>query len=79
MWSKVTEVTVYFFLSVSKGRYLTKYTIFLDEIIIQPLTKAAEEDHPLNPNPNSQWQSFFKDNEVLLQVIILFNSIEYST
>ena len=54
---------------------MTKYTIFLDEIIIQPLTKAAEEDHPLNPNPNSQWQSFFKDNEVLLQVIILFNSI----
>ena len=26
------------------------------------------EDHPLNPNPDSQWQSFFKDNEVLLQV-----------
>ena len=39
-----------------------------EEIIIQPLEKAASEDHPLNPNPNSQWQSFFKDNEVLLQV-----------
>ena len=26
------------------------------------------EDHPLNPNPDSQWQSFFKDNEVLLQI-----------
>ena len=26
------------------------------------------EDHPLNPNPTSQWQSFFKDNEVLLQI-----------
>lgn len=41
---------------------------FADEIITQPLAKAAAEDHPLNPNPNSQWQSFFKDNEVLLQV-----------
>ena len=48
----------------------------LDEIITQPLAKAAAEDHPLNPNPNSQWQSFFKDNEVLLQVLhVLFVSL----
>ena len=26
------------------------------------------EDHPLNPNPSSQWGSFFKDNEVLAQI-----------
>ena len=26
------------------------------------------EDHPLNPNPESQWGSFFKDNEVLAQI-----------
>jgi len=26
------------------------------------------EDHPLNINPTSHWQSFFKDNEVLLQI-----------
>jgi hypothetical protein len=25
-------------------------------------------DHPLNPNPESNWTSFFKDNEVLLQI-----------
>ncbi|PSN44544.1 hypothetical protein C0J52_18385 [Blattella germanica] len=25
-------------------------------------------DHPLNSNPDSQWQTFFKDNEVLLQI-----------
>lgn len=30
--------------------------------------KEECEDHPLNPNPDSQWQSFFKDNEVLLQI-----------
>ena len=47
----------------------------LEEIIIQPLQKAASEDHPLNPNPNSQWQSFFKDNEVLLQVTSQLRSI----
>lgn len=25
-------------------------------------------DHPLNPNPDSRWQQFFRDNEVLLQI-----------
>merc|ERR1719209_1189367 len=31
-------------------------------------TSPAVEDHPLNTNPSSHWQSFFKDNEVLLQI-----------
>ncbi|KAK7076543.1 hypothetical protein SK128_012354 [Halocaridina rubra] len=26
------------------------------------------DDHPLNPNPDSRWMSFFKDNEVLSQI-----------
>ncbi|KAF4532117.1 hypothetical protein B566_EDAN004122 [Ephemera danica] len=25
-------------------------------------------DHPLNPNPDSEWQTYFRDNEVLLQI-----------
>lgn len=25
-------------------------------------------DHPLSINPDSQWQTYFKDNEVLLQI-----------
>lgn len=25
-------------------------------------------DHPLSNNPDSEWQTFFKDNEVLLQI-----------
>lgn len=25
-------------------------------------------DHPLSINPDSQWSTFFKDNEVLLQI-----------
>ena len=38
-------------------------------IVTGPEDKSPEvEDHPLNPNPTSQWQSFFKDNEVLLQI-----------
>ena len=49
-------------------RLMHTFINIAEEIIIQPLEKAASEDHPLNPNPNSQWQSFFKDNEVLLQV-----------
>merc|ERR1719369_2018055 len=31
-------------------------------------TSPVVEDHPLNTNPASQWQSFFKDNDVLLQI-----------
>uniref|UniRef100_A0A3Q2XC44 TBC1 domain family member 13 n=1 Tax=Hippocampus comes TaxID=109280 RepID=A0A3Q2XC44_HIPCM len=26
------------------------------------------EDHPLNPNPESRWNTYFKDNEILLQI-----------
>lgn len=54
----------------------TLYRQFLEEIIIKPgkeMHGVSEEsslasDHPLNPNPNSQWSAFFKDNEVLLQI-----------
>ncbi|XP_026541618.1 TBC1 domain family member 13 [Notechis scutatus] len=54
------------------------YAQFLKEMIIQPGIAKAElgvfredvtlDDHPLNPNPNSQWNAYFKDNEVLLQI-----------
>ncbi|XP_072422103.1 TBC1 domain family member 13 isoform X1 [Chiloscyllium punctatum] len=54
------------------------YAQFLKEMIIQPgIVKAnlgfiredvTLEDHPLNPNPDSRWNTYFKDNEVLLQV-----------
>ena len=43
---------------------------FSEEIVLRN-NSSEEADHPLNPNPNSQWQSFFKDNEVLLQVSAL--------
>ena len=29
---------------------------------------VTKEDHPLSINPDSKWQTFFKDNEVLLQI-----------
>jgi hypothetical protein len=40
------------------------YYQFVDEI----LAKAKIQDHPLSMDPDSQWQAFFKDNEVLLQI-----------
>ncbi|KAM6237453.1 TBC1 domain family member 13 isoform 4-T5 [Spheniscus humboldti] len=53
-------------------------TEFLKEMIIQPGIAKANlgvsredvtlEDHPLNPNPDSRWNTYFKDNEVLLQI-----------
>ena len=48
-----------------------------EEMVVEParLSKNGSgsgnnhvEDHPLNPNPESQWGSFFKDNEVLAQI-----------
>ncbi|XP_053381558.1 TBC1 domain family member 13-like [Mercenaria mercenaria] len=53
------------------------YVQFIDEMIIKPGTEASEnggvedvtfEDHPLNPNPESKWRAYFKDNEMLLQI-----------
>ncbi|XP_038601179.1 TBC1 domain family member 13 [Tachyglossus aculeatus] len=61
---------------LSKQREL--YSQFLKEMIIQPGIAKANmgvsredvtfEDHPLNPNPESRWNTYFKDNEVLLQI-----------
>jgi len=48
-------------------RQRESYRQLLEEIVLRN-NSSEEADHPLNPNPNSQWQSFFKDNEVLLQV-----------
>lgn len=50
-----------------------QFIFFLDEMIVMPGSKEANgdctyTDHPLNINPDSQWQTFFKDNEVLLQI-----------
>ncbi|XP_024081658.1 TBC1 domain family member 13 isoform X2 [Cimex lectularius] len=53
------------------------YRQFVDEMIVNPGESSDTEgdrvdvtysDHPLNLNPDSQWGTFFKDNEVLLQI-----------
>lgn len=46
------------------------YKQLVEEMIIATpeVNSPVMEDHPLNPNPASNWQSFFKDNEVLLQI-----------
>ncbi|KPI91891.1 TBC1 domain family member 13 [Papilio xuthus] len=38
---------------------------FNDEIIVSP---GGPADHPLNISPDSSWSTYFKDNEVLLQI-----------
>jgi hypothetical protein len=46
------------------------YKELIDEMILSnpEANSPVREEHPLNPNPNSSWQNFFKDNEVLLQI-----------
>lgn len=47
------------------------YEQFIDDMIISRdcgSPEALPDDHPLNSNPNSKWQVFFKDNDVLLQI-----------
>lgn len=57
------------------GNYLSTqrntYKKYVEEIIIHPgisHPKSTNVDHPLNENCDSQWMTFFKDNEVLLQI-----------
>jgi len=52
------------------------YDHFVEETMASPEQGNSEgsrsdvtlEDHPLNPKPDSKWQTFFKDNDVLLQI-----------
>lgn len=47
-----------------------EYANFVRDVIIRPghKTENNEMDHPLNSNANSEWSSFFKDNQVLVQI-----------
>lgn len=58
LWSQVTN----------EKRKL--YTQLVSEMILtSPEERSPDmDDHPLNLNPTSSWQSYFKDNEVLLQI-----------
>ncbi|XP_015596407.1 TBC1 domain family member 13 isoform X1 [Cephus cinctus] len=60
--------------TLSRKREL--YKTFIDDLIVMPGEADVDgervdvtlQDHPLNLNPDSKWQTFFKDNEVLLQI-----------
>ncbi|XP_022908310.1 TBC1 domain family member 13 [Onthophagus taurus] len=57
--------------TLEKNRRL--YKNFIDDLVVLPGTEDANGDnnfldHPLSCNPDSRWQTFFKDNEVLLQI-----------
>lgn len=42
------------------------YQQLIEEIIVSP--GGGPTDHPLSISPNSSWSTYFKDNEVLLQI-----------
>ncbi|XP_036148660.1 TBC1 domain family member 13 isoform X6 [Monomorium pharaonis] len=53
------------------------YNTFIEDLIVMPGGSNTDDkervdvtlhDHPLNLNPDSKWQTYFKDNEVLLQI-----------
>lgn len=53
------------------------YNTFIEDLIVMPGGSNTDDkervdvtsyDHPLNLNPDSKWQMYFKDNEVLLQI-----------
>ena len=55
--------------------HLTKqrnfYKNYVEDMVVHPDDvngKCSQVDHPLNDNPDSQWGTFFKDNEILLQI-----------
>lgn len=51
--------------TLTKKRQL--YKQFIEEIIVSPgVTESS--DHPLSIHPDSSWGTYFKDNEVLLQI-----------
>ncbi|XP_059609339.1 TBC1 domain family member 13 [Phlebotomus argentipes] len=52
--------------TLQKKRQL--YQQFIDEMIVSPGTSGGSLDHPLSDGPESAWSTFFKDNEVLLQI-----------
>ena len=63
-------VKIYFIMKITYSFMIT------EEMVVEPArlskkNKGEENhvaDHPLNPNPDSEWGSFFKDNEVLTQI-----------
>jgi len=62
-----------------REKHRRSYDAFIQEMIVHPGSQAPPSDaaakvdvtmidHPLNPNPTSQWATYFKDNAVLLQI-----------
>lgn len=53
--------------------YCNSTLTILDDLVVMPGSEETNGDctlldHPLSINPDSQWQTYFKDNEVLLQI-----------
>jgi len=45
------------------------YQEFVRDLIIEDgKFTQAHDDHPLNPDPNSHWKTYFRENEILQQI-----------
>lgn len=44
------------------------YHNFVQDLIFADPLQNQKDDHPLNPSPTSQWNVYFRDNEVLSQI-----------
>ncbi|XP_003387077.1 PREDICTED: TBC1 domain family member 13-like [Amphimedon queenslandica] len=52
-------------------RQRSSYHRLMNDVIINPYKEEDQTeavDHPLNPNPDSQWHKYFEDNDILLQI-----------
>jgi hypothetical protein len=61
----IKELKFFFFYKMK----ISEFFYFLDEILVTPGSFDNEEcDHPLSEDPNSKWNTFFKDNQALTQI-----------
>ncbi|XP_065916477.1 TBC1 domain family member 13-like [Dysidea avara] len=53
--------------TLKQNRELYKHYV-KETIIIPDEDDSVDDDHPLNPNPDSSWNKYFQDNETLIQI-----------
>jgi TBC1 domain family member 13 len=53
----------------SLARMRALYRSFVDELIVNPQQKAAEDDHPLATSEKSTWNAYFKDSDLDFEIV----------
>jgi len=71
---KFIWIFIYYFFernseNINNDLLIITYFNSSDEILVTPGSIDNEEcDHPLSEDPNSKWNTFFKDNQALTQI-----------